>query len=163
MTRASPGASSTVTRASPGISTVTRARLSRTIGSTQKRRLLARMMMLSHGAGQGGSTSFAQGGSSGFAQGGSSSFAPALDGRSRENPGDESFMSGHSGSFGGSGEVKVGLDEGVLGNMSQCRDEEGEMELEEVDDGGDGWYEKAMEIIRQDALIQEQVLAATLL
>ena len=190
--KASPGAStgiwaspglSTGTRASPGLSTGTRAspglrmRASRTIGSAQKRRLLARMLMLSHGTGSG------SGSGQGPRQGprlDSSSFAPnqspstqrvALALKGKDQVVDESFVSMGSG---GSGEVKVGLEEIIVGyprqrgiasmsemDMSQWNDDEGEME--EIDDGGDGWYEKAMEIIRQDALIQEQVLAATLL
>ena len=96
--------------------------------------------------------------------------------RDRERPGDDSFMSAGSGESGGSGEVKAGestlgytgvrqgdvdMSQGDIGqgDISQWRDD---WEMEEVDDGGDGWYEKAMEIIRQDAMIQEQVLAATL-
>ena len=172
---ASPGLS-TVAKASPGLSTGTRAspgtrvRASRAIGSAQKRRLLARMLMLSHATGPGpglgsrlDSSSFAPN------QSPSTHVASALKGK--DQVGDESFVSVGSG---GSGEVKVGLEEGMVGyphqrgmvgmnemDMSQWNDDEGEME--EIDDGGDGWYEKAMEIIRQDALIQEQVLAATLL
>ena len=172
---ASPG-SNTGIQASPGLSTGTKAspgirmRASRAIGSAQKRRLLARMLMLSHATGS-GSGSGPRVDSSSFAhnQSPSTHIASALKGKDQVV--DESFVSVGSG---GSGEVKVGLEEIIVGyprqrgiasmsemDMSQWNDDEGEME--EIDDGGDGWYEKAMEIIRQDALIQEQVLAATLL
>ena len=179
-TRASPRAASLGARASPA----------RAIGSAQKRRLLARMMMLSHKtAGQPYDSS------TGFDQDGCD-----IDGE--KQVGDERFTSGHSIGSGsgvgsgvgsgmgrgiGSGEVKMGwFDESTLGVMNRWRDEEvrdiEKIEEEEVavdndngrgdgdgddylgdDDNGDGWYEEAMEIIRQDALIQEQVLAATLL
>jgi hypothetical protein len=134
------------------------------------------MLLLSHTAGSDSST---------FAHHRSTHFSPTLEDKGKDKSGDVRFESrdgSSGGGSGGSGEVKVGLEENLSGytlrhqgrggqgamedgDMRQWRDEDGELDEEEedVDDGGDGWYEKAMEIIRQDALIQEQVLAATLL
>lgn len=178
-TKASPGFH-TGTKASPGLDTGTKIRASRVIGSAQKRRLLSRMLMLSHAT---STTRPIIHGSSNFAENRLIHDVTLELGEEKDKMMDESFVNGNG--SGESGEVnKVGGVDDVRFNvlersyhhrhpvtdiatisdiMNHWRDEGEEGEMEEIDDGGNGWYEKAMEIIRQDALIQEQVLAATLL